>query len=93
MTYFVFIGAQFTSDDAKNRMVLGGPVAFWHTIAREIHETWAKVLNYHRYGHGDDRPMLLAFLNGTTYWKQLQQTKSEYKNYLQKFLIGNTQIN
>ncbi|MEY3896405.1 MAG: hypothetical protein RLZZ214_1925, partial [Verrucomicrobiota bacterium] len=93
MTYFVFIGAQFTSDDVKNRMVPGGPFEFWNGIAGKVYDTWAKDPHYRRYGHGDDRPMLLTFLNGNAYWKQFQNTKPEYKSNLAKFRIGNTQIN
>lgn len=93
MTYFVFIGAQFTSDDVKKRMVPGGPFAFWNSIAGKVADTWAKDSNYQRYGHGDDRPILLAFNDGHTYWKQFEKTKPEYKNHLEKFRIGNTQIN
>lgn len=93
MTYFAFIGAQFTSDDVKKRMVPGGPFAFWNGIAGKVYDTWAKDPHYRRYGHGDDRPMLLAFNDGKTYWKQFEQTKPEHKNHLEKFRIGNTQIN
>lgn len=93
MTYFVFIGAQFTPDDVEKRMVPGGPFAFWNNIAGKVHATWAKDPHYRRYGHGDDRPMLLTFNDGNTYWKQFQQTPPEHRNHLEKFRIGNTQIN
>ncbi len=93
MTYFAFIGAQFTSDDVKKRMVPGGPFEFWNDIAGKVYDTWAKDPHYRRYGHGDNRPMLLAFNDGKTYWKQFEETKPEYKNHLEKFRIGNTQIN
>lgn len=93
MTYFVFIGSQFTEDDVKHRMVPGGAFGFWDGIAGKVYNTWAKDPHYRRYGHGDDRPMLLAFNDGNTYWKQFEETKPEYKNHLEKFRIGNTQIN
>lgn len=93
MTYFVFIGAQFTQDDVKKRMIPGGAFAFWNNIAGKVHNTWAKDPNYLRYSHGDNLPMLLAFQSGNTYWKQFEKTQPEYKNHLAKFHIGNTQIN
>lgn len=93
MTYFVFIGAQFTQDDVKKRMVPGGAFAFWNEIAGKVFDTWAKDPHYRRYGHGDDRPMLLAFNDGKTYWSQFERTEPQYRNHLEKFRIGNTQIN
>lgn len=93
MTYFAFIGAQFVSDDYQKRMLPGGPFAFWNNIAGKIHDTWAKDDHYQRYGHGDDRPILLAFLDGKNYAEQMEKTAPEYLTHLKKFRIGNTQIN
>jgi len=89
----IFIGAQFTQSDMKERMVPGGPFGFWNGIAGKIHDTWAKDTHYQRYGHGDNRPMLLTFLDGKTYVEQAKRTKPEYLTNLKKFRIGNTQIN
>ncbi len=93
MTYFVFIGAQFTSDDVKKRMVPGGPIGFWNTIAGKVYDTWAKDSNYQHYGHGDDRPILLTFNDGASFYKRMNQALPEHKAYFAKFHIGNTQIN
>lgn len=93
MTYFAFIGAQFVPDDYEKRMVPGGPFGFWNNIAGKIYDTWAKDAHYQRYGYGDDRPLLLTFLDGETYAARMKQTKPEYLTHLKKFRIGNTQIN
>jgi hypothetical protein len=74
-------------------MVPGGPFAFWNSKAEFIYKNWAKDPHYQRYGHGDDRPTLLAFMHGEEYWKRTKKTPAKYKDYLAKFRIGNTQIN
>lgn len=80
MQFFIFIGA-------------AGEFSDWNEKAKRIWEMWAPDPAYRRYGHGDDRPMLLVFQPSEMYWPRWEHAKEEDKTYLKKFRIGTTQVN
>ncbi len=82
MEFFLFIG---------NTQVWG--MEYWNNIAGKILQNWAQSPAYHRYGYGDDRPMLVMFVPGTNFANQLKSTPASRKNNLLQFHIGTCQIN
>jgi len=95
MKFFIFIGGQLT-DATKtgcNIPLETDAFQFWNDMAAKIWNTWAQNPAYKRFGYGDDRPMILAFLPSQTYWGQYDVRSAAYKTYLSKFYIGTTQVN
>ncbi len=66
---------------------------YWNGNAQYVWENWASDPIYKKYGYGDDRPMLVIFTPGTSYWPVDDAAPDEHKNYLTKFYRGNTQVN
>lgn len=83
MKYFFLIG----------NITTAGGISYWNGIARRIWENWAQDANYQHYGYGDDRPLLVCFLPGTTYASQIRGATAANKEYLLKFRVGTCQIN
>ena len=95
MQFFMLIGGQLP-DATKEEC--GIPLEtdafeFWNGIAEKIWVNWAQDQTYRKYGFGDDRPMILAFLPSEWYWRDYNTRPDEYKTYLSKFYIGTTQVN
>lgn len=82
MEYFLFIG---------NTQAWG--MEYWNNIAGKILDNWAKDPHYRKYGYGDDRPLLVAFIPGTKFAAQLKSTPENKKNNLMQFRIGTCQVN
>ena len=83
MKFFFLIG----------NITTAGGISYWNGIARRIWENWAQLDVYQRYGYGDDRPLMVCFLPGTTYASTLRRASAANKNYLEKFRVGTCQIN
>ena len=66
---------------------------YWNTVAGFIWEHYAQTPAYRRYGFGDDRPLLVSFLPGDTFWPLWDRTPGEEKDNLSKFRIGTCQVN
>ena len=95
MQFFIFIGAALMPE-MKEECHLDPdlhPFKFWNDIAGKIWDTWAQKPTYRKYGFGDDRPMLLVFQPSVDYWPQFNNVPEEYKNNMNKFRIGTTQVN
>ena len=69
------------------------PMSYWNSKAKLVWEEFAQDPHYRKYGFGDDRPMMTIFRPGEDFWKQLEETKPEDKDWLMKFRIGTCQIN
>lgn len=82
MEFFLFIG---------NTEVWG--MDYWNFIAGCILQNWAQSPAYHKYGYGDDRPMLVMFIPGSRFAAQMRRTPAGQKNNLLQFHIGTCQIN
>lgn len=82
MEYFIFLGN-----------TRAWTMKYWNEVAKKVWENYASQDNYHRYGFGDDRPMLLIFLPGRDFKKQWEETPENEKNYLAKFHIGTSEVN
>lgn len=82
MTFFIFLGN-----------TRAWTMKYWNEIAKKVWDNYAHLPNYHHYGFGDDRPMLLIFLPGLDFQQQWAETPDNEKNYLAKFRIGTTQVN
>lgn len=83
MKYFFLIG----------NITTAGGIAYWNGIAKRIWDNWAQTSSYQRYGYGDDRPLLICFLPGTTYAATLRRAAAANKDYLERFRVGTCQIN
>lgn len=82
MEYFIFIGdPQCWS------------MRYWNTVAGYIWDNYAQGPSYRRYGFGDDRPLLVSFLPGDTFWPLWERTPEEERDNLAKFRIGTCQVN
>lgn len=95
MQFFIFIGAQLSNEIKAgcNIPLETDAFEFWNGIAGIIWNTWAQDSVYRRYGFGDNRPMIVAFLPSESYWDQYNGRPEEYKIHLSKFYIGTTQVN
>jgi len=95
MKFFIFIGAQLSNDikTSCNIPLETDAFQFWNDMAAKIWNTWAQNPAYKKFGYGDDRPMILAFLPSQSYWGQYNVRSAAYKTYLSKFYIGTTQVN
>ena len=82
MEFLIFIG-----DPARWTM------KYWNTVAGFIWEHYAQHPAYRHYGFGDDRPLLVSFLPGNTFWPLWEQTPDAEKDNLVKFRIGTCQVN
>lgn len=82
MEYFLFIG---------NTQYWG--LDYWNDIAGRILQNWAQDPAYRRYGYGDNRPLLVAFIPGTNFASQIKAAPESRKNNLMKFRIGTCQVN
>ena len=80
MQFFLFIGA-------------AGEMSFWNDKAKYTLEHWANDPTYRRYGHGDNRPILIVFNPADAYWGRYNNSQPEEISYLSKFHIGTTQVN
>lgn len=93
MEYFLFIGSYVPEQTKMNNGITMDSVPFWNSIAKRIYETYATDAHYRRYGHGDNRPILLAFVPGSTHEALLQGASTEDQAYWHKFRVGTTQVN
>ena len=93
MQYFVHIGASLGQEFKDENNIKEDAFPFWNGIAKRIWDNWAQDPEYRRYGHGDDRPILLAFQPGHMYWPSYEKAQENEKNYLGKFRIGTLQVN
>lgn len=66
---------------------------YWNMIAEYIWNNWASFESYRRYGFGDDRPMLVVFLPGTNYARQIAAAPDSTTDFLKRFRVGTCQIN
>ena len=85
--------------DMKYCLFLGNTLAptttleYWNFIAGIVLERWASDPSYLRYGFGDDRPMLVMFVPGSSLASQLRRAPASQKNNLEQFHIGTCQVN
>ena len=78
-------------------MFIGNPAAwtmkYWNGIAGKIWYEYAQDPSYRRYGFGDDRPLMVVFLPGESFWPLWENTPDEEKDNLKKFRLGTCQVN
>lgn len=85
--------------DMKYVLFLGNTLAptttleYWNFIAGVVLERWASDPHYLHYGFGDDRPVLIMFVPGSNFARQLRNAPLSQKNNLQQFHIGTCQVN
>ncbi len=95
MQFFIFIGGQLPENIKTECNIPSNTDAFqfWNNMAEKIWSLWAQDPTYRKYGYGDDRPLLLAFLPAQSYWSDYNSRVPEFKTYLSKYHIGTTQVN
>jgi hypothetical protein len=93
MEFFLFIGAALPDQIKKNNDIQVDDFTFWNGIAEKIWKTWANSPVYRKYGHGDDRPILIVFQPADMYWERYHAEPKGKTDYLAKFHIGTTQVN
>ncbi len=78
-------------------LFIGNPQAwtmkYWNTVAGYIWEHYAQDPAYRHYGFGDDRPLLVSFFPGESFWALWDQVPEEEKDQLSRFRIGTCQVN
>ena len=82
MNFFIFLGN-----------TMAWTMKYWNTIAKRVWEDYAQLPNYQHYGFGDDRPLLVMFLPGESFWNQFNGTPDNEKDYIARFHIGTCQVN
>lgn len=82
MNFFIFLGN-----------TMAWTMKYWNTIAKRVWEDYAQLPNYQHYGFGDDRPLLVMFLPGESFWNQFNSTPDNEKDYIARFHIGTCQVN
>ena len=83
--------------DLQFVIFIGNPAAwtmkYWNEVAGFVWEKYAQDPAYRRYGFGDDRPLMVVFLPGDTFWPLWENTPDEEKDNLAKFRLGTCQVN
>lgn len=84
-------------EDMEFLIFIGNPAAwtmkYWNEVAGFVWEKYAQDPAYRRYGFGDDRPLMVVFLPGDTFWPLWENTPDEEKDNLAKFRLGTCQVN
>lgn len=82
LQFAIFLGAQVR------------PLSYWNRCAGKILTRWANKPTYRAWGFdGDNRPLLVEFLPGQSYWAVYNAAPDSAKTDLSKFHIGTTIVN
>ena len=78
--------------DMEFLIFIGNPAAwtmkYWNQVAGFVWERYAQDPAYRHYGFGDDRPLMVVFLPGESFWPLWENTPDEEKNNLANGAIG-----
>ncbi len=95
MKFFILIGALLPQSVMVecNIPLNTDAYKFWNEQAGKIWNLWAQDTTYKKFGYGDNRPMVVAFLPSQSYWTDYNKRPDSLKTYLSKFYIGTAQVN